>query len=170
MSILSGATSDRYKNIVIIATTNHIRKLSSALLRSGRIGRKLLINYPGKKDLRSIINKVVGEFCDEISKQEGGLKAMGGNKNAFKNEFSNLLHEEVKKDNYAFTMKDIFAQNLPEKLDPDEKKTLFTGADIKTILYESLRVMDEFGQEVLSKKHVVEAVKRIFQDNMANPD
>lgn len=143
MSILSGATSNRYKNIVVIATTNHIGKLSGALLRSGRIGRKLLVNYPGKKDLRGIINKVVEEFCNEISEQEGGLEAMGGNKNAFKNEFSNLLHEEVKKDNYSFTMRDIFGPSLPAKLDADEKKTLFTGADVKTILYESIRVKDE---------------------------
>lgn len=146
LSVTSGATSDRYKNIIIIATTNEINKLAGPLLRSERLGRKLLVNYPGLKELREIASKVAEEFYDEVNPRKGGSEALGSrNRNTFREEFSKLAYEEIKKDNYAVLVKDIFpdAENFPEKISPDDKKILFTGADVKAIFFEALSVMEE---------------------------
>jgi len=148
LSPTSGATSDRYKNIIIIATTNEIERLSGALLRSERLGTKLLINYPGPKDLREITRKVAEEFYDEVHSRTGGPEALGSrNRNAFRNEFGKLVYEEIKKDNYATKVKDIFydlkEEDIPKKIDPNDKRTLFTGADVKAIFFESLNAMEE---------------------------
>jgi SpoVK/Ycf46/Vps4 family AAA+-type ATPase len=170
LSILSGATSDRYKNIVIIATTNKIYHLAGPLLRSQRIGRKLLVNYPGPKDLRDITRKVASEFYEETKEKEGGYEALGSrSKSAFVNEFSKLVYEEMVKDNYAITTKDIYGEDLPEKIKPNDKKTLFTGADVKAIFLEMLTVMKTWGQKTLKKEQIAEAVKRIYTDNKITP-
>jgi len=140
---LSGATSDRYKNIVVIATTNQIGHLAGPLLRSQRLGRKLLVNYPGPKDLKDITNKVAREFYQEIVEKEGGYEALGSrSERTFVNEFGKLMYEEIVKDNYAITTRDIYGDDLPEKIDANDKKTLFTGADIKAIFFETLTVMN----------------------------
>jgi SpoVK/Ycf46/Vps4 family AAA+-type ATPase len=174
LSVTSGATSDRYKNIIIVATTNEIRRLSSALLRSERLGKKMLINYPGPRDLKEIVRKVTEEFYDEIHPRTGGPKALGSrSRDSFVNEFSKLAYDEIGKDNYALMIKDILfnvkEEDLPESINPTDKKTLFTGADVKAILFESLSIMEEQGQETLKKEHVKEATKRIYQYNLANP-
>lgn len=37
---------DKYKNIIIIGTTNFLGRLSMAMLRPGRLSKKLLVGYP----------------------------------------------------------------------------------------------------------------------------
>src|SRR2546423_4320157 len=89
LALLSGATSKKYERIKIIATTNNIKWLPSALLRQGRIGAKLLVNYPNKKELHDIVNKVLKKFyADNIEKDEANEAFGNLGKDAFANKFT----------------------------------------------------------------------------------
>jgi len=80
----------RYKNIIIIATTNFLGSLSNAFLRPGRVFKKEFISYPNEKDLLKIIKKVLGDFHNARYKEVPELFGNLG-QNAFINKFAEKI-------------------------------------------------------------------------------
>ncbi|CAH1758688.1 374_t:CDS:10 [Entrophospora sp. SA101] len=120
-NILSGV-DNRYENIVIIATTNWLSSLSPALLRSGRINKKILVSYPKGKELLQIIEKVLGDYHDE---RYDDVPELFGNlsRQAFINKFAKKINDEMNQTKYLIKYGDMRIKS--DKLDPEDgRKTL----------------------------------------------
>ncbi len=55
VTIQSSIDKVKDKDVLVIATANHIEKLPSSLKRNGRFDRKLIISDPGQKDAEKIV-------------------------------------------------------------------------------------------------------------------
>ncbi|CAJ0832629.1 4180_t:CDS:10 [Entrophospora sp. SA101] len=123
--------------------------LPDALLRQGRIGVKLLVNYPNKKELYEIITKVLKKFHIDNVKKTGGYEAFGNlEREAFANKFAKPVHEIMISNDFSVSYKDLMENYLPAGVDPNDRRTLFTGADVEAILYRSRRARDFIGLEL----------------------
>ncbi|CAJ0894786.1 7983_t:CDS:10 [Entrophospora sp. SA101] len=121
--------------------------LPDALLRQGRIGVKLLVNYPNKKELYEIITKVLKKFHIDNVKKTGGYEAFGNlEREAFANKFAKPVHEIMISNDFSVSYKDLMENYLPAGVDPNDRRTLFTGADVEAILYR-LELRNEFTEE-----------------------
>jgi transitional endoplasmic reticulum ATPase len=68
---------DKYKKVIVVATTNYKENLANALLRPERLSKKELINFPSERELVEIIRKVLNEYYQALNKD---------NQQAFNNE------------------------------------------------------------------------------------
>ncbi|RHZ37505.1 AAA family ATPase [endosymbiont GvMRE of Glomus versiforme] len=174
LGILSGTTSEKYKRIKVIATTNRIWNLDPALLRSERISTKMLINYPTPDELKKITRKVLERFYEENATKEGGAKAFGNlGQGVFVNKFIEPFYKILLREDFTLTYEQILEGRgigLPSSgtIKPEDRRTLFTGADISQILLRSLGIMKRRGSQTLTTDHILQATKDIFKFNQSD--
>jgi|SRR6266508_2102209 len=125
----------------------------------------MLINYPDKKELKDIIEKVLGEFHDERYRNTpevfSNLERL-----FFINKFSKKIHQEMTSSKYAIKLSELRPQ-LPEGME-DEEKILFTGADVrKTIEEVATTIMNSQSRRTLQDGDFVRAISRVFEYNKA---
>ena len=91
---MDGIDKKKFPGITIVAATNKAEQIDLALFRSERFGKKLLITYPEKNELKDIIKVVLREFYDHVRLDEPRLL---GNKSRdkFVNEFSDIIFKEI---------------------------------------------------------------------------
>lgn len=158
----------RYKNnIVIIATTNWLDRLSSALLRPGRISKKELVSYPEGKELLQIIEKVLDDYYDEKAQDVPELFS-NLNKEGFREKFARKIYKEMNQSKYEIKYGDMGVKP-GDKLNPEDGRVLFTGADAWKVITEeapSITVMN--GRRTLQETDFVEAIGKVYKYNRAN--
>ncbi|CAH1771453.1 7491_t:CDS:1, partial [Entrophospora sp. SA101] len=86
--------------------TNKAEQIDLALFRSERFGKKLLITFPEKDELKDIVETTLNSFYDEVHPDGPGLF---GNKDkaVFVKEFSAFIFKEI-------------TENKEYEIDPNE--------------------------------------------------
>jgi len=148
LGILDGVKS--IENVTLIATTNYLANLNPALLRSGRIGRKIRVSYPTMVELRDIVRKQLINFCKE------NAYLLGMNEQKFISEFTEIIVNKMEE------LKNI----LPYSRSLDKNKSIFVGADVAEIIFGTVPdIMMRKNEKKVSRATFERAVERVFEDN-----
>src|SRR6185295_3805483 len=102
---MDGIDKQKYPGITIIAATNKAEQIDLALFRSERFGKKILITYPEKKELRDIIEVTLGMFYDHAQPDEPSLFV--SNRESFIKNFTDSIFKEI-------------TENKEYEIDPNE--------------------------------------------------
>src|ERR671924_46128 len=103
---MDGIDKKKFPGINIIAATNKAEQIDLALFRSERFGKKLLITFPEKDELKDIIKTTLNSFYDET--YPAGSELFGNkNKAVFVKEFSDFIFKEI-------------TENKKYEIDPNE--------------------------------------------------
>ncbi len=91
---MDGIDKKKLPGITIVAATNKAEQIDLALFRSERFGKKLLITFPEKNELKDIVKVTLKEFYDYVRQDEPSLL---GNKSRdeFVNKFSDFIFKEI---------------------------------------------------------------------------
>jgi|SRR6185436_478387 len=91
---MDGIDKKKLPGITIVAATNKAEQIDLALFRSERFGKKLLITFPEKNELKDIAKVTLKEFYDLVLTDEPSLL---GNKSRdeFVNKFSDIIFKEI---------------------------------------------------------------------------
>ena len=165
LSILSGVVSEKYDKIKIIATTNAPEKINQALLRSGRIGNKILVNFPNEDEVSQVARQVLRKFYANKATKERGTKFLGNlTELAFVNRFAKPIGELLNRSEFSISYQDILerAGYLSKSGDQKITRTLFTGADLEAILERSLKIARKENKP-LNLLHIEEATRDVFR-------
>ncbi|RHZ36954.1 ATP-binding protein [endosymbiont GvMRE of Glomus versiforme] len=151
----------KYANIIIIGTTNFLQHLNQAALRPGRLSKKLLVSYPEPTELFRIIEKVLDNFHrDKYDKNPDFFGRLG--RIAFRTKFAKKIWEEMtKNDKYKIKYSDMGIKP-GGKLDPEDGRVLFTGADVWKVVYEEIPWVSP---KVFTETAIVKAVEKVYYYN-----
>ncbi|CAJ0913768.1 12909_t:CDS:2 [Entrophospora sp. SA101] len=130
--------------------TNKAEQIDLALFRSERFGKKLLITFPEKDELKDIVETTLNSFYDEVHPDGPGLF---GNKDkaVFVKEFSAFIFKEI-------------TENKEYEIDPNE----LVGADIRKIIYkEAPAIAYSRGRKAINNEDFKKAIKYTFEYNRA---
>jgi len=78
------------------------------------------------------------------------------------------MHEIMISKDFSLTHRELFVEYLPESINPEERRTLFTGADAEAILIRSLKIMKMRRSRTLTIDHIRQATKDIYKNNLAD--
>ncbi len=150
-----GAKSD----VFLIATTNYENKIDSALLRPGRIDRKIHIPNPDKNTRKEIIKKYLGNFVtDEKALDSLAIRTQGYSGASLKNLVDETKSLVVKREGLAhknITLADF--SNSQESIILGLKKSLdFNEEQERRIAYHELG--HAAASLILNPTHVVEKI------------
>ncbi|RHZ36331.1 AAA family ATPase [endosymbiont GvMRE of Glomus versiforme] len=179
-TIMDGIDKKKFPGIVIVAATNKAEQIDLALFRSERFGKKLLISFPEKKELKDIITVTLDKFCEDCK----NWPVFFGNKSkaAFTKEFTDYIFKEITETKEyeidpnelaagtaGYDYDDKTGKRTPKKVfDEDEAppRPLFVGADIKKIIYkEAPAIATARGEKAITKDDFKKAIRNTFEYN-----
>lgn len=179
LGILDGV-DETYKNIIFVATTNHIGTLLPSLLRAGRLHKKILINYPGLEDLENIVEvslrglyknsqpshpKLFGkllekEFVDKYTKFVYG--------EMIKNKYQVDLELQAELSGWRNDAETKLLVDAMKKMPKETKKRcLFVGADVKSIIEDAINLSIKNKSKELSEEHFKKSIELNYDMNKA---
>lgn len=146
-------------DVFLIATTNYENKIDSALLRPGRIDKKINIPNPDKNTRKSILKKYLGQFIvDDKTLDSLSIRTQGYSGATLKNLVDETKSNVAKKN--GFQNKNITLEDFSysqETLLLGLKKTLdFNQEQEKRIAYHELG--HAIASLILNPSHVVEKI------------
>jgi len=160
LRILSGTKDDKYKNIIIVATTNHKNNLTKALLRPGRLAKKELVNFPNEKELLEIIDLNLRSYYKE--KNPHHPQAFNNDtEDDFVRKFAKPIQKLMTQTKYVVTYKDMRIKS--DKINPDEGRVLFTGASVERMIQQAASHMGE--RMTLKLSDFEKSIQRVYEDS-----
>lgn len=174
---MDGIDSKKYPGISIIAATNKAEQIDLALFRSERFGKKILVTFPEKKELKDIISVTLGMFYDHT--QPDGPEFFDKNKELFVKEFTESIFKEITENKeYEINPNELVGgQKYNPKTQEMETvkvfdetevppRPLFVGADIKKIIYkEAPAIAFSRGRKAINMEDFKKAIRNTYEYN-----
>jgi ATP-dependent 26S proteasome regulatory subunit len=174
---MDGIDSKKYPGISIIAATNKAEQIDLALFRSERFGKKILITFPEKKELKDIIRVTLGMFYDKTQPNEPSLFTK--NRELFVKEFTEAIFKEISENKeYEINPNELVGgeqfNHETRKMEKvkifDEEEVpprpLFVGADIKKIICkEAPAIAFSRGKKAINMEDFKKAIKHTYEYN-----
>lgn len=147
------------RDVFVIATTNYENKIDSALLRPGRIDRKINISSPDKNTRKAIVKKYLGNFSASDETLESlSIKTQGYSGASLKNlvdETKSTVAKQKGLENKFITLEDFNISQ--ENILLGSKKSLdFNKEQERRIAYHELG--HAVASLILNPTHVVEKI------------
>ncbi|CAI2180917.1 8841_t:CDS:2 [Funneliformis geosporum] len=159
------------------SATNKAEQIDLALFRSERFGKKILITFPEKKELKDIIRVTLGMFYDETQPHEPNLFTK--NRELFVKEFTEAIFKEISENKeYEINPNELVGgerfNHETRKMEKvkvfDEEEVpprpLFVGADIKKIICkEAPAIAFSRGRKAINMEDFKKAIKHTYEYN-----
>ena len=176
-TIMDGIDKQKYPGITIIAATNKAEQIDLALFRSERFGKKILITYPEKKELRDIIEVTLGMFYDHAQPDEPSL-FVSSRESFIKNFTESIFKEITENKEYEIDPNELVGGREFDEVtgrmknvkvfDEEEvpPRPLFVGADIKKMVYkEAPAIAHERGKKPINMEDFKKAIRYTYEYN-----
>jgi len=174
---MDGIDKQKYPGITIIAATNKAEQIDLALFRSERFGKKILITYPEKKELRDIIEVTLGMFYDHAQPDEPSL-FVSSRESFIKNFTESIFKEITENKEYEIDPNELVGGREFDEVtgrmknvkvfDEEEvpPRPLFVGADIKKMVYkEAPAIAHERGKKPINMEDFKKAIRYTYEYN-----
>src|SRR6185436_6100248 len=122
---MDGIDKQKFPGIIIVAATNKAEQIDLALFRSERFGKKLLISFPEKDEIKDIIKITLDMFYEDCK----NYPVFFGNKSraAFTKEFTDYIFKEITENKeYEITQMNLLRESqdmiMTTKLEREHQK------------------------------------------------
>jgi ATP-dependent 26S proteasome regulatory subunit len=175
---MDGIDKQKYPGITIIAATNKAEQIDLALFRSERFGKKLLITFPEKDELKDIVKTTLNMFYDYAQPDEPSLFDNKSKENFVKEFTESIFKEIIENKDYEIDPNELVGgREFDEKtgkmkiikvFDEEEvpPRPMFVGADIKKMIYkEAQAIAHARGKKSISKEDFKKAIRYTYEYN-----
>jgi len=138
--------------VVVVAATNKIEVLDSALLRSGRFDRRIFVDLPNIKERAAILDKYFEKMIHEVDTKEIAKMTIGFNGASLATLVNEAALEALRRNRHNISMQEVLA--VKDKVIFGKKKVKSYSDEEKTLqaLYQSAKALSAYWFEVPFEK------------------
>lgn len=138
--------------VVVIAATNKIEVLDSALLRSGRFDRRIFVDLPNIDEREAILDKYFSKMIHEVDSKEIAKMTIGFNGASLATLVNEAALEALRKNRHNISMKEVLA--VKDKVIFGKRKVKSYSEEEKNLqaLYQAAKALSAYWFEVPFEK------------------
>ena len=138
--------------VVVIAATNKIEVLDSALLRSGRFDRRIFVDLPTLDEREAILDKYFAQMIHEVEVKEVAKMTVGFNGASLATLVNEAALEALRQNRHNISMNEVLA--VKDKVIFGKKKVKSYSEDEKNLqaLYQAAKALSAYWFEVQFEK------------------
>ncbi len=138
--------------VVVVAATNKIEVLDSALLRSGRFDRRIFVDIPTLDEREAILDKYFAQMIHEVDIKEVAKMTVGFNGASLATLVNEAALEALRQNRHNISMNEVLA--VKDKVIFGKKKVKSYSEDEKQLqaLYQAAKALSAYWFEVQFEK------------------
>jgi len=138
--------------VVVVAATNKIEVLDSALLRSGRFDRRIFVDLPNIKERAAILDKYFEKMIHEVDTKEIAKMTIGFNGASLATLVNEAALEALRRNRHNISMDEVLA--VKDKVIFGKRKVKSYSEDEKNLqaLYQAAKALSAYWFEVPFEK------------------
>jgi len=138
--------------VVVIAATNKIEVLDSALLRSGRFDRRIFVDLPNISERKAILDKYFEKMIHEVDTKEIAKMTIGFNGASLATLVNEAALEALRRNRHNISMDEVLA--VKDKVIFGKRKVKSYSEDEKQLqaLYQAAKALSAYWFEVPFEK------------------
>jgi len=138
--------------VVVVAATNKIEVLDSALLRSGRFDRRIFVELPNIHEREAILDKYFEKMIHEVDTKEIAKMTIGFNGASLATLVNEAALESLRRNRHNISMEEVLA--VKDKVIFGKKKVKSYSEDEKNLqaLYQAAKALSAYWFEVPFEK------------------
>ena len=138
--------------VVVVAATNKIEVLDSALLRSGRFDRRIFVELPNIHEREAILDKYFEKMIHEVDTKEIAKMTIGFNGASLSTLVNEAALEALRRNRHNISMEEVLA--VKDKVIFGKKKVKSYSEEEKNLqaLYQAAKALSAYWYEVPFEK------------------